>query len=535
MGNASGAKAEAGVLIGIELANGGQPVMVGGLLQGKVYLQVHKESVTAQSLALRLNGDEKTCVVSTGGKDDSKTYHHGCSVIIRFEAIIAQFPTGELAQGHYEFPFILTIPPGLPGTQGKFMEERDCFSVQYRVEVELTRQPVRNVRAPNPRNSVEVFLCHPTAGPPVPSTVPPLVAPMMFCCCIAKGTAQLTAHVDNTSVVMGESFNLDYGIQNMSRLKVDYLAIRLIETVRGKAHPFSFTTPQDLCKLSISASEIPGTRALEKGEVYHSVPGQDNTLKRLAITVPICRPTYTGVSGSVSHVLLLMLKPVGCTLGILMEIPMTIYTSRLMFQNMVPSVEVPLQRPADWQPQNAGSQPIATGSVVGISPPPPPPAAAAAAAGPGADTAALHQDSSYFGGGAGIASGLLSSSPHSAQALLQQLRSSNEFLEVSVVRQWLSEGGRVEELTPDVLQGVFGCLRQGMSHSSVAEDLGAAMRGRLTLLHVAGAARGAPELQKTSVCIGFSRYVQDKASARSVLSDAGLSPSALEAAMVYYH
>ena len=196
-----------------------------------------------------------------------------------------------------------------------------------------------------------------------------------------------------------------------------------------------------------------------------------------------------------------------------------------MFQHMVPLVAYPFLRPPDWQAQNISSQPMATCTVIGISPP---------ASGPGADAAALHQDSAHVGGGAALAPGLLGSSPQSAQALLQQLRSSNEFLEVSVVRGWLSEGGRVDELTPDVLQSVFGCLRQGMSPSSVAEDLGAALRGRLTLLHVAGAARGAPDSQKSSVCIGFSRYVQDKASARSVLSDAGLSPSALEVAMAYY-
>eukprot|EP01031_Cornospumella_fuschlensis_P046736 gene46736-57235_t len=106
MGNASVGGAEAGALIGIELANGREPVCVGGLLQGKVYLQVNNEKVAAQSLALRLHGHEKTCVVhiaESGNGRSSRSYHYGGAALIKFEAIIAQFPTGELTQGRYEY------------------------------------------------------------------------------------------------------------------------------------------------------------------------------------------------------------------------------------------------------------------------------------------------------------------------------------------------------------------------------------------------------------------------------------------------
>lgn len=102
------------------------------------------------------------------------------------------------------------------------------------------------------------------------------------------------------------------------------------------------------------------------------------------------------------------------------------------------------------------------------------------------------------------------------------------------MRDWLSQGGRVDEITPDLLENIFACIRQEMSFTSLTEVIGATMRGKLTVYHVAGASRGVPESQKSNVCIGFSKYVADKAAARSVLSDAGLSQSALEMVLVYY-
>ena len=84
--------AEAGARIGIELANGREPVCVGGLLQGKVYLQVNKEKVAAQSLVLHFAGSENTCTVHIASQ-------HGSATLFKFETIIAQFPTGELTQG----------------------------------------------------------------------------------------------------------------------------------------------------------------------------------------------------------------------------------------------------------------------------------------------------------------------------------------------------------------------------------------------------------------------------------------------------
>eukprot|EP01031_Cornospumella_fuschlensis_P030727 gene30727-37127_t len=523
MGNANGTgMLQVGAMIGVELVNSG-PQVGGGQLQGKVYLQVDKEKVSALSLVLRFIGLEKVCVTYTeesGSGDDRTTTTHSAYAnhdIVRIEATLAQFPSGEVTKGRYEFPFVLNVPPNLPGTQGQAVGS-DYFVIQYTIGAELIR-PASMLNA-KVANGTEIFIMDPPAiGPPVPSTVSPHIVPVSFCCCYSTGQMQLTANVDSTCPAMGESFNVSFGVENMSSSKVKGVEVMLMQITRGIAQGHSFSAPSVLFQARFPGTEVPGSEKKRGGQSYQSVASQASAspLKTVVANVPLCRPTLKGVNGGVSHMLIVKACTPACTVNPVIEIPMRIHASRAMFQNMVPAVEVPFQRPADWQAQ-AMATPV--GSVMSVTPPAP--------TGP---------EAAYFAGGSpavAAASPVPGLDVHSVQYLIQQLQSANQFLEVSVVRDWLAQGGRVDDFTPDMLQQVFGCLRQEMSYSSLTEDVGAAMRGKLSLYHVAGAARGCPESQRSSVCIGFAKYVQDKSFARSVLSDTGLSQSALDMVLMYY-
>lgn len=76
MGNTSGTgMLQVGAMIGVEVVNNGQPFFGGGQMQGKVYLQVDKEKVSALNVVLRFTGRETTCVSyteETGSGDDRR-------------------------------------------------------------------------------------------------------------------------------------------------------------------------------------------------------------------------------------------------------------------------------------------------------------------------------------------------------------------------------------------------------------------------------------------------------------------------------
>lgn len=454
----------------ISVDNSGQN---GAQLQGRVYLQVDEDKVSALSVVLRLVGLEKVCVSfadDTGSGSNSHVY--ASSEIARIQATLAEFPAGEVSKGRYEFPFVLVIPSYVPGSQ-KGPVSADYFAIEYVLEAELIR-PASIMNSKVVHSTGVSIKSPPVVGPPEPSRVPPHIVPVMFCCCLGTGQMKLTAIVDNTRLATGEGCNVSFGIQDMSSLTVAGVEVSLMQVVRGRVEGHSFCHPTQLFKQHIPGIDVPGAQTKKNGQVYQSALEQMNTdlLMKLHISVPTCRPTYNGKIGSVTHMLIVKAITMICTVN--------------------PSIEIPMK----------------------IS--------------DGTRSAPDNTQGPYFGVSAQVSPALSGVSVHSVQYLIQLLQSNNESLEVSIVGDWLAQGGEVDELTPDMLQTVFGCLRQELSFSRLTEDIGAALRGRLTVYHVAGAARGAPESQRSNVCIGFAKYVQDKSAARSVLSDTGLSQSALD-------
>eukprot|EP01031_Cornospumella_fuschlensis_P038507 gene38507-46808_t len=508
MGNAGATgMLQVGAMIGVEVANN-EPLTGGSQLQGKVYLQVEKEKVSALCLVVRFIGQEKVCVTDTqesGSTDDTTTettYASATSEIVKIEVILAQFPSGEVTRGRYEFPFVLDIPFNLPGTQGK-VALSDYFAVQYTLGAELVRPAgMLNFKV---ANSTEVFIEDlPAIGPPVPSALPPYIIPVSSCC-FSQGHMQLTANVDNTCPAMGELINVSFAVDNQSRAPVRAVEVVLLQLIRGVAQRRSFSVTTTLFRLRIPCTVAPGsqTRGVDA-----------SSLQTLPVSVPVCRPSFRGKIGSVSHVLLVRACTPACTANPVIEVRLRIHGSRAMFRDLVPVVEAPFQLPADWRPQiiadsSVAEVPVAT--VVEL---------------PATDAEEAPAQAQ------GIPGGLLTTMD--AQNLILQLQSCSPLQEVAIVHDWLAQGGNVDELSPDLLRCVFSCIRQEMSYSAVAEEMGAAMMGKLTLFHVAGAASGCPESHKGAVCVRFAAYVQDKSAASSVLRDAGLSQAALDKLLAHY-
>jgi hypothetical protein len=131
MGNGSSA------YIVIEFENSGN-ICAGGALKGRLLLDVRK-TISADYLMFRFYGHEKTVVgytvqvpyyetvtvmvgdqYQTRQEQRFRTEHrtaYGSVNIFSAEVILHTFREGSIAQGQYSFPFEVSIPRGLPGSQ----------------------------------------------------------------------------------------------------------------------------------------------------------------------------------------------------------------------------------------------------------------------------------------------------------------------------------------------------------------------------------------------------------------------------------
>ena len=142
MGNTS--SFATGGIIAIELDKNGI-VIPGETLNGKVYLEVFKDSISADYLDVIITGKEHTKVsynksIESDGKSRNEThYAFEEHVFFNKHCILFQFQNGgKVNKGRYEYPFSITIPVGLPGRQGE-TSGSEYFAIRYYLDVRLHR------------------------------------------------------------------------------------------------------------------------------------------------------------------------------------------------------------------------------------------------------------------------------------------------------------------------------------------------------------------------------------------------------------
>jgi hypothetical protein len=250
MGNVSAAT------INLVIAN--QSIIPGIPVQGKVYLSVNHEKVDAESLMLRITGGEYTCIrqVTQQGEHAHVHSHKNTSAFLDLTFPLAVVQDGCFRKGQYEFPFTFTLPTGVLPSMGATLPGNDgghC-SVSYTVEVKLHR---RGWFKWDVKHHQELWVL----GTPVqhiPNFVtylPPVEYPLNFFC-FKRGTVRLGLYTTTSLLAAGESFDVNYVIQNNSTSRIKAMEIFLYEVIIWRADGITRTLRNILFQKRLDSSEI---------------------------------------------------------------------------------------------------------------------------------------------------------------------------------------------------------------------------------------------------------------------------------------
>ena len=152
----------------------------GSTVRGRVYLDVQKSSVSADSLNIRFYGREHSRIEyseTEGSGDDSRTVSktaHATNYFYDVDYQLCSYLDNTVQNGRYEYPFEIKLPLNIPGKQS-FSQFLASIDVTYHVEARLHRHGMLTWDV---KNSMEVLMLDPpykripTPGFSPPSTLP---------------------------------------------------------------------------------------------------------------------------------------------------------------------------------------------------------------------------------------------------------------------------------------------------------------------------------------------------------------------------
>ena len=345
MGNTSSSSS-----LGIQLD---QPaVYAGGEISGKVFLQVQKDT-EADTLQLMLVGQEYahvhwTTTRTTGSGDNrtTETVHHDAyakRILVQIDVPLAQFPTGRVAPGNYEFPFSATLPPGLPTSMFAKGGGGDC-RISYQLKARLHRPSWFKWDTTSTRS----IMVQSTPLPPAPAPfyAAPQTVPVKLCCCFDRGQIHIGAGMDDTLLGRGQSVGVGIAVQNESSKKLESLEATITERVVWRARGHSNFSSRTIAQTAWDMGAVAGLEELTSGELKAAresaaaSPGDAHTKtleamaasllsgrQRETLTVaPDARDSYRGSCLSVAHRCYVTSTTPCCVTDPQLEVPVRIGT-----------------------------------------------------------------------------------------------------------------------------------------------------------------------------------------------------------------
>lgn len=334
----------------------------GSNLTGKVYLNVEKSSVAADSLNIRFFGLERSCIEYV----EMVTYENETRMetrrafqnadIVNIDYILCPF-NGSVSQGRYEFPFQITLPVGLPGKQGIEVLNGSFFLIEYHLEARLHRHGMLTWDV---HNSIEVLLKDPPYNRiPTPVFLPPHSIPVMFMCCFNSGNMTLGIKLDSNNLVVNELARVGYELSNESTSRIKALEISLHQIIEFSAMGRQYIDTNEWARRRIDASELENVLPLTDKNAI--LPDRDgmliNSLANMThfveLLIPFqCRSSFSGKLGFVRHYIRArIITPFGEE-NPEVDCPVYVHNTAVSFVGVIPAVRQPFTRPVNWQPMN---------------------------------------------------------------------------------------------------------------------------------------------------------------------------------------
>lgn len=237
----------------------------GSKVTGQIYLSVtDPNGVKARSLNIRLNGREETKVHYTT-KDDNKTHFHDdhrSATIFNSNVLIKTFQNGRIYSGQYEFPFELTLPSDLPSSMF-YKCGRSCCLIVYEIKAYLSKEkgfvPMIGEWMNHSSSCQKIKLLG--GGMPFKSS-DPIVNPsdiqhVKHCCCINKGTMNISSEIESGWLCPGQRFSVSFLAENNSTTSPEGVQIVLKQTVSFKGHHRTDGREQNLIDSFVPKASIP--------------------------------------------------------------------------------------------------------------------------------------------------------------------------------------------------------------------------------------------------------------------------------------
>ena len=452
-----------------EIENNGS-VCAGGTLKGKVLLHV-RIATTANFLSLRFAGHE---VAEFRNRNNPQ---YKAEEIFTSEVVLHSFTGGSVAVGHYEYPFEVAIPSGLPGTQD-FAEGYYYGSIDYALKVKLNRP---GCFVTTVKTYCEILLLdEPCETFPVPLFLGPITTKMYTMATKFDGTIAFAGRVNTSNACGNEVLQVNYAIHNGSTTRVKALNVDLTCHFTVKSGYFVQKFKLSICSKRIDAVGISGVKpkqTIGDGEVDCNSLLIQLTDTEFGINIPIVgipRSSYTGTITSVRYELSMTIITTSGSNNPTIRVPISIHTWAKNASNM--GLSPPM--PTGWTASTVPSTKLKSNKP----------------------TVAVTADYDTVGG-------------------LIALMESNRWQETNALKDWLSHSlNNINLLTPEEMFKLFKCVKGDHNIYAVCRALGEAMNtptstNKCTCLHIAAAARGVRPPMKIIVCNLFSSYCTDRENA----------------------
>lgn len=473
--------------VNFEFENNGA-VCPGEKLKGKVLLDINS-NIIPESLTLLFRGEE-IAEFKKRKQGAQHTKHLRKSVdIYSSKVVLHKFKGGSVAKGHFEYPFVIAIPSGLPGSQcytvsHSLSSVTHYCALKYSCKVKLLRSGKKSIK-----NDSEIFLLdEPYKTLPVPLFLGPSATKIYSLGTVCNGTIMFAGKVNASNACGNEMLQVKYAIHNESTSRVKALVVDLTCHIAVRAGFVVQHLKLPICNRRIDAAGISGVQPIVRignGKVNCNALLTQVSDAEVGIDIPIdrlIRSSYDGELSSVKY-----------------ELSMTVITTCGSNNS---TIRVPIiihSRGADY----AGDS-MVRAAVVNNNP-----------------TVALAADYNTARG-------------------LTTMVANKRWQEIIVLKDWLAHSlNNINLLTPDTMFRLFDTIKNDSSIFAFCQALGEAMNApytenKCTCRHIAQAARGVRPPMKISVCNLFYPYCTDRQNAFNAFKVIGFTVIEMMNVMMNY-
>eukprot|EP00041_Stephanoeca_diplocostata_P039436 m.1625578 g.1625578 ORF g.1625578 m.1625578 type:complete len:423 (+) comp25394_c0_seq1:82-1350(+) len=261
----------------------------GEVVHGHIYLNCISQ-FKCRGLHISIQGEERTRWVErrthnrtradgTSYTETERIPHRGYNEFFNVRVQVFNFG-GQVQPGQYAFPFQFTIPPGMPGIfEAESTQDTEAM-IMYSIVSECDVKGIFNRDIRHRQNLVVLQ----RMMNPITNIRTECTQSVTKCCCCKEGDARLTAHLDKSAYVPGETVQILCEITNDSPQKFEKVKVELVRSMTIRSNTGRSHTTRDIVAVNqyrgIGANESrtgsnPLSLPLQLGtNIYASVSGQ---------------------------------------------------------------------------------------------------------------------------------------------------------------------------------------------------------------------------------------------------------------------